>query len=72
MTILDKDEFVRPNTTMEGLAQLKPAFETLGAMGFDAVALSKYPQLMSINHVHHAGNKQRGHPLKGKTREKTY
>jgi len=56
MTILDKDEFIRPNTTMEGLAKLKPAFETIGAMGFDAVALSKYPHMPGINHVHHAGN----------------
>ncbi len=56
MTILDKDEFIRPNTTMEGLAKLKPAFETIGAMGYDAVALSKYPRVPRINHVHHAGN----------------
>lgn len=56
MTILDKDEFIKPNTTPEGLAKLKPAFEIIGAMGFDAVALSKYPHVPRINHVHHAGN----------------
>ena len=55
-TILDKDEFIKPGTTMEGLAGLKPAFEQLGAMGFDAVALQRYPQVERIHHVHHAGN----------------
>ena len=56
LTILDKDEFIKPGTTMEGLAGLKPAFEQLGAMGFDAVALQRYPQVERIHHVHHAGN----------------
>ena len=56
LTILDKDEFIKPATTMEGLAGLKPAFEQLGAMGFDAVALQRYPQVERIHHVHHAGN----------------
>ena len=56
MTILDKDEFIKPNTTTGGLAKLKPAFEAIGAMGFDAVALSKYPHVPRIKHVHHAGN----------------
>ena len=55
-TILAQDEFIKPNTTMEGLAGLKPAFEQLGAMGFDAVALQRYPQVERIFHVHHAGN----------------
>jgi acetyl-CoA C-acetyltransferase len=41
---------------MEGLASLKPAFEQLGAMGFDQVAISRYPQVERIHHVHHAGN----------------
>ena len=54
--ILDKDEFIKPRTTMEGLASLKPAFEQMGAMGFDQVALSRYPQVERIFHVHHAGN----------------
>ncbi len=54
--LLDRDEHLRPDATMEGLGALKPAFEGLGAMGFDAVALKKYPQLERINHVHTAGN----------------
>jgi acetyl-CoA C-acetyltransferase len=59
--ILDRDEHPRPDATLEGLAALKPAFEQLGAMaigtmGFDAVALKKYPHLERINHVHTAGN----------------
>jgi acetyl-CoA C-acetyltransferase len=41
---------------MEALASLRPAFEQLGAMGFDDVAISRYPQVERINHVHHAGN----------------
>ncbi|MFP5323102.1 MAG: acetyl-CoA C-acetyltransferase [Gammaproteobacteria bacterium] len=56
LPILEKDEFIKPNTTLEGLAGLKPAFEQLGAMGFDAVALQRYPQVERIHHVHHAGN----------------
>ncbi|GLS14483.1 acetyl-CoA C-acetyltransferase [Hydrogenophaga electricum] len=56
LTILEKDEFIKPGTTMEGLAGLKPAFEQLGAMGFDSVALQRYPQVERIHHVHHAGN----------------
>jgi len=56
ITILDKDEFIRPDTTVEGLSKLKPSFEMMGGMGYDAVALSRYPQVPSINHVHHAGN----------------
>ena len=55
-TILAEDEFIKPRTTMEGLAGLRPAFEQLGAMGFDAVAISRYPQVERIHHVHHAGN----------------
>jgi acetyl-CoA C-acetyltransferase len=55
-TILAEDEFIKPGTTLEGLAGLKPAFEQLGAMGFDAVALQRYPQVERIHHVHHAGN----------------
>jgi acetyl-CoA C-acetyltransferase len=54
--ILDHDEFIKPHTTLEGLAQLKPAFEQMGALGFDAVALTRYPQVERIFHVHHAGN----------------
>jgi acetyl-CoA C-acetyltransferase len=55
-TILEEDEFIKPHTTMDGLASLKPAFEQLGGMGFDAVALQRYPQVERIHHVHHAGN----------------
>ena len=55
-TILAEDEFIKPQTTLDGLAALKPSFEQLGAMGFDAVALQRYPQVERINHVHHAGN----------------
>jgi acetyl-CoA C-acetyltransferase len=55
--VLEKDEFIRGDTTMEGLAQLKPSFEAIGDMGgFDAVALQKYHWVEKINHVHHAGN----------------
>lgn len=55
-TLLDQDEFIKPHTTLAGLAALKPAFEQLGAMGFDDVAISRYPQVERIHHVHHAGN----------------
>lgn len=54
--ILEEDEFIKPHTTLEGLASLKPAFEQMGAMGFDQVALNRYPQVERIHHVHHAGN----------------
>ena len=57
VTLLDRDETIRPGTTPEKLAGLRPAFASIGEMGgFDAVALTKYPQLESINHVHHGGN----------------
>ncbi len=55
-TILGEDEFIKPRTTMEGLAALRPSFEQLGSMGFDDVAISRYPQVERIHHVHHAGN----------------
>lgn len=58
LTILDRDEYLRPGTTMEDLAKLKPAFKDMGeAMpGFDKVAMLKYPHLDHIDHIHHAGN----------------
>ena len=56
LRLLEEDEFIKPGTTLEGLAGLKPAFEQLGAMGFDTVALQRYPQVERIHHVHHAGN----------------
>ena len=55
-TLLARDEFIKPHTTLEGLAALKPSFEQLGALGFDAVAIARYPQVERIHHVHHAGN----------------
>ncbi|MFY3384850.1 acetyl-CoA C-acetyltransferase [Paracidovorax sp. MALMAid1276] len=55
-TILAEDEFIKPHTTLEGLGALKASFEQLGGMGFDAVALQRYPQVERIHHVHHAGN----------------
>jgi acetyl-CoA C-acetyltransferase len=57
LTILDKDEHVRPGTTMQSLAALAPSFVQMGEQGgFDAVAIQAHPELESINHVHHAGN----------------
>ena len=56
VVILAKDEFIKPNTTAEGLAKLNPSFEMMGQMGFDAIALQKYPEVEKIQHVHHAGN----------------
>ncbi|HZR38018.1 MAG TPA: acetyl-CoA C-acetyltransferase [Nevskia sp.] len=56
MTVLDHDEYIRPETTVEGLATLKPSFEQMGQMGFDATALRKYTTIEKITHVHHAGN----------------
>ncbi|QJW88230.1 acetyl-CoA C-acetyltransferase [Spirosoma taeanense] len=56
ITVLDRDEGVRPGTTAESLSKLKPAFEMMGQMGLDALALLKYAQFNKINHVHHAGN----------------
>ncbi len=54
--ILAEDEFIKPQTTLQTLAALKPSFAQLGEMGFDDVALQRYPQVERIDHVHHAGN----------------
>lgn len=55
--ILDRDEHVRPDTDMQALAALKPAFAKMGRdMGFDSVILQRYPEVERIEHVHHAGN----------------
>ena len=55
--VLEEDEGIRPGTTVESLAKLKPSFEMMGQMGgLDALALQKYPEIAQINHVHHAGN----------------
>jgi acetyl-CoA C-acetyltransferase len=56
VVILDRDEHVRGNTTLESLAGLKPSFQMMGEMGFDGVAREKYHYVEKINHVHHAGN----------------
>jgi acetyl-CoA C-acetyltransferase len=56
VVILDRDEHVRGNTTVESLASLKPSFQMMGEMGFDGVAREKYHYVEKINHVHHAGN----------------
>ncbi len=56
MVVLDHDEYIRPDTTLETLAKLNPSFEQMGQMGFDATALRKYTTIEKINHVHHAGN----------------
>ena len=55
--ILTTDENIRPDTDLNGLSGLMPAFEMIGGMGgFNEVALDKYPEVEKINHVHHAGN----------------
>ena len=58
LTILDKDEYMRPGTDMQALGSLAPSFQQMGEVmpGFDAVALMKYPHLERINNIHHAGN----------------
>jgi acetyl-CoA C-acetyltransferase len=58
LTILDRDEYMRPGTDMQALGALKPAFKDMGEVmpGFDKVAMMKYPHLEKINHMHHAGN----------------
>jgi acetyl-CoA C-acetyltransferase len=57
ITLLDRDEHMRPGTTMQSLASLKPAFVEIGQLGgFDAVATQRYPEVEEVNHVHHAGN----------------
>jgi acetyl-CoA C-acetyltransferase len=55
--VLDHDEFIRPETTIEGLGKLKPSFAAMGEMGgFDAVALQKYHWLEEVRHIHTPGN----------------
>ncbi len=57
LTILAKDEHMRPNTTMQTLAALQPSFVQMGDIaGFDAVAVQRYPEVEAVNHVHTAGN----------------
>jgi acetyl-CoA C-acetyltransferase len=56
--ILEHDEYMRPQTDMQSLGSLNPAFQAMGEVmpGFDKIALMKYPHLERINHIHHAGN----------------
>ncbi len=57
LTILAKDEHMRPGTTMQSLAALQPSFVQMGELGgFDAVAIQAHPEVEYVNHVHHAGN----------------
>lgn len=58
LTILDRDEHMRPETNMQSLGALQPSFKEMGEVmpGFDKVAVMKYPHLERINHIHHAGN----------------
>ncbi len=56
LAVLERDEFIRPGTTVESLSGLKPSFAFHGDLGFDDVALQKYHWIEKIDHVHHAGN----------------
>lgn len=57
LTVLDRDEHLRPETTMQSLASLDPSFTMMGEQfGFDSVAMQRYPDVERIEHVHHAGN----------------
>ncbi|MDD9841439.1 MAG: acetyl-CoA C-acetyltransferase [Alphaproteobacteria bacterium] len=57
LTLLDHDEHMRPETSMQSLAALEPAFTLMGTQaGFDDVAIQRYPEVARIDHVHHAGN----------------
>ena len=56
LSILDRDDFIKPDTTLEGLAGLNPSFAMLGQFGFDDVILRKYPNLERVEHVHTPGN----------------
>lgn len=56
MLLLDRDETIREDASVETMGQLKPSFKLMGEMGYDDVALAKYPTIQSINHVHTAAN----------------
>ncbi len=54
--ILDRDEHMRPDASMQSMGSLNPAFEAMGSLGFDNVAIQRYPEIEKINHVHTAAN----------------
>jgi len=57
LPVLERDEHIRPDTTLEALGALKPSFVTAGEkLGFDSVLIQRYPEVEQIHHVHHAGN----------------
>lgn len=56
LTILERDDFIKPNSTMEGLDKLKPSFDMMGSIGFDDIILRKYNTLLRVEHVHTPGN----------------
>ncbi|KFE55179.1 acetyl-CoA C-acetyltransferase [Pseudomonas syringae] len=56
LLLLDHDEFIRADSTLDGLSKLKPSFESIGQMGFDATALRVYSHVERIHHVHTPGN----------------
>ena len=56
LLLVDRDDFIKPDTTLESLGQLKPSFSLMGEMGMDDVALSQYNTLSHIPHIHTAGN----------------
>lgn len=57
LPVLDKDEMIRPDSSVETLSKLRPSFKMMGEQGgFDNLALQKYPEIEKINHVHHPGN----------------
>ena len=56
LTILERDDFIKPETTMEGLRNFPASFEQMGSMGYDDIVVKKYNTLDRIDHVHTAGN----------------
>ncbi|MEY8841218.1 acetyl-CoA C-acyltransferase, partial [Cribrihabitans sp. XS_ASV171] len=56
LTVLERDDFIKPDTDMQKLGALNPSFAQMGGFGFDDMALAKYPQVARINHVHTPGN----------------
>ena len=56
LTILERDDFIKPDSTLEGLGGLRASFEVMGQFGFDDIILNKYNTLEKINHVHTPGN----------------